>query len=33
MKIYKTTNKIFDDLVDTENTQGIIGVVRFKQRH
>jgi len=33
MKIYKTTNKIFDDLVDTETTQGILGVVRFKQKN
>ena len=33
MKIYKTTNKIFGDLVDTENTQGILGVVRFKQKN
>ncbi|MGL4911972.1 MAG: TrmH family RNA methyltransferase [Romboutsia sp.] len=27
---YKTTNKIFEDLVDTESTQGILGVVKFK---
>ena len=33
MKIYKTTNKIFDDLVDTETTQGILGVVKFKQKN
>ncbi len=33
MKTYKTTNKIFDDLVDTETTQGILGVVRFKQKN
>lgn len=33
MKIYKTTNKIFGDLVDTESTQGILGVVRFKQKN
>ena len=32
IKTYKTTNKIFNDLVDTENTQGILAVVRFKQR-
>ena len=32
IRIYKTTNKIFEDLTDTENTQGIIGVVKFKQR-
>lgn len=29
---YKTTNKIFDELVDTENTQGILAVVKFKQK-
>lgn len=29
---YKTTNKIFNDLVDTESTQGILGVVKFNQR-
>ncbi|MGL5312771.1 MAG: TrmH family RNA methyltransferase [Peptostreptococcaceae bacterium] len=29
---YKTTNKIFNELVDTENTQGILAVVKFKQR-
>ncbi len=32
IKIFKTTNKIFKDLVDTENTQGILGVVRFKEK-
>ena len=32
IRVYKTTNKIFEDLTDTENTQGIIGVVKFKQR-
>ena len=32
IKIFKTTNKIFNELIDTENTQGIIGVVKFKQR-
>ena len=32
IKIYKTTNKLFNDLVDTESTQGILGVVEFKQR-
>lgn len=31
-KIYKTTNKNFKELVDTENTQGIIGVVSFKKK-
>lgn len=29
--IYKTTNKNFKDLVDTENTQGIIGVKGFEE--
>jgi TrmH family RNA methyltransferase len=33
IKTYKTTNKIFDDLVDTETTQGILGVVKFKQKN
>lgn len=32
IRIYKTSNKIFKELVDTENTQGILGVVRFKER-
>ncbi|SDM17578.1 TrmH family RNA methyltransferase [Romboutsia lituseburensis] len=32
IKTYKTTNKIFDDLIDTENTQGILGVVKFKPK-
>ena len=32
IKIFKTTNKIFKDLIDTENTQGILGVVKFKER-
>ena len=32
VKIYKTTNKIFKELVDTENTQGILAVVGFKNR-
>lgn len=32
VKIYKTTNKIFDELIDTENTQGILAVVGFKNR-
>lgn len=30
--VYKTTNKIFDELIDTENTQGILAVVKFKER-
>ena len=33
INIYKTTNKIFNDLVDTENTQGILGVVKFKSKN
>ena len=32
IKVFKTTNKIFKDLVDTENTQGILGVIKFKER-
>ncbi len=32
VKVYKTTNKIFEDFIDTENTQGIIGVVKSKNR-
>ncbi|MDU2198405.1 MAG: RNA methyltransferase, partial [Peptostreptococcaceae bacterium] len=32
IKIYKTTNKIFKELVDTENTQGILAVIGFKNR-
>lgn len=32
IKIYKTTNKIFQEMVDTENTQGILGVLKYKQR-
>lgn len=32
IKIFKTNNKIFKDLVDTENTQGILGVIKFKER-
>ncbi|MEG1311023.1 MAG: RNA methyltransferase [Romboutsia sp.] len=32
IKIYKTTNKIFNELVDTESTQGILGVVKFKSK-
>lgn len=32
IKIYKTTNKIFKELVDTENTQGILAVVGFKNK-
>lgn len=33
IKIYKTTNKIFNELVDTENTQGILAVVGFENRN
>lgn len=29
IKVYKTTNKIFEDFSDTKNTQGIIAVVDF----
>ncbi|MGL5642870.1 MAG: TrmH family RNA methyltransferase [Paraclostridium sp.] len=31
INIYKTTNKIFNDFIDTENTQGIVGVVGIKE--
>ena len=33
IKIYKTSNKIFLDMVDTENTQGILGVLKYKERN
>ncbi|MCC3863815.1 RNA methyltransferase [Terrisporobacter petrolearius] len=32
IKVFKTTNKIFKELVDTENTQGILGVIRFREK-
>ncbi|MGN1032818.1 MAG: TrmH family RNA methyltransferase [Intestinibacter sp.] len=32
IRIYKTINKIFLEMVDTENTQGILGVLRYKER-
>ena len=32
IKVFKTANKIFKELVDTENTQGILGVIKFKER-
>lgn len=32
IKIYKTSNKIFLDMVDTENTQGILAVLGYKER-
>lgn len=32
IKVFKTTNKIFKELVDTENTQGILGVIRFEEK-
>ena len=32
IKIFKTTNKIFNELIDTENTQGILGVVGLKRK-
>jgi RNA methyltransferase, TrmH family len=31
--IYKTTNKLFKDLVDTENTQGILAVINTKENN
>lgn len=33
VKVYKTTNRNFKELVDTENTQGIIGVINFKEKN
>ena len=32
IKVYKTTNKIFNEFIDTENTQGIVGVIDFNSR-
>lgn len=32
IKIYKASNKIFLEMVDTENTQGILGVLKYKER-
>ena len=32
IRVFKTTNKIFKELVDTENTQGILGVIKFKDK-
>lgn len=32
IKIYKTSNKIFSEMVDTENTQGILAVLGYKER-
>ncbi|MDY5212877.1 TrmH family RNA methyltransferase [Intestinibacter sp.] len=32
IKIYKTLNKIFLEMVDTENTQGILAVLEYKER-
>ena len=32
IKIYKTSNKIFSEMVDTENTQGILAILRYKER-
>ena len=33
IKIYKTPNKIFLEMVDTENTQWILGVLKYKERN
>ena len=33
IRVFKTTNKIFKELVDTENTQGILGVIKFKDKN
>ena len=32
IKVYKTLNKIFSEMVDTENTQGILAVLEYKER-
>lgn len=32
IRVFKTTNKIFNELIDTENTQGILGIVKFKYK-
>lgn len=32
VKVYKTTNKNFKEFIDTENTQGIIGVINFREK-
>lgn len=32
IKVYKTTNKNFKDMVDTENTQGILAVVSYEKK-
>ena len=33
IKVYKTLNKNFKDMVDTENTQGILAVVSFEKKN
>lgn len=33
IKIYKTLNKIFNEMIDTEHTQGILGVLKYKERN
>ena len=33
IKVYKTTNKIFNEFIDTESTQGIVGVVGIKKHN
>ena len=32
IKVFRTNDKIFKELIDTENTQGILGVIRFKEK-
>lgn len=32
IKVYKTTNKNFKEMVDTENTQGILAVVSYEKK-
>lgn len=33
IKVYKTTNKIFNEFIDTESTQGIVGVVGIQKNN
>ncbi|WP_300275999.1 TrmH family RNA methyltransferase [Peptacetobacter sp.] len=32
IKVYKTTNKNFNEMIDTENTQGILAVVSYEKK-
>lgn len=33
IKVYKTTNKNFKEMVDTENTQGILAVISYEKKN